>query len=546
MKREIYLWVALVLVIAAAALYVRYFYQSTISVAIGISPASNATIYPYQKAAFTINIFNNGSSAIENMSLGILVNGNLSTLYKATLPAGKESSIAYNYSPTEAGNYTIQVVADPGKLYAIADRSQASASASVDVVAAENATPSALLPKENITSFRQASLTNGAYLLGTYLFDQFNVSGFTLTGNGQIDSFLKPVLNLTSYYIKNISVAEATYSTNASQAYSVWIKGYLSPNIFAAATFGSSLSTTNVTTSAGDVTFIKMLNDTTFCGWYSGGWIKILAEENGQSCYLIINATAANKSEIHSGGLGNEFGSRLSIANATLLGNYSSTSGTGDSLARLSLINNSSFVYDTISNVSGPRNPSCIGLIRNVGNTSYCSTYIFAKSKRLDGIALIRTTAYVGAYNLTAFSLINASSAISQVYSAASMLQSLNVTGVSLAFKSGIVNTCAFNNSFSCSNMTYNNGTATFRITNNMSSTAVLNSVKCYINAGVFPVPLNATLAAGESYNITTHCYNVTTPLSGISLNLHLGLSLNYTSSNSTSTLAGSAFIPLG
>ncbi len=546
MKREIYAWIAIIVVIAAVALFFRYFYQPTISIALSISPTSRVHLYPYQKAAFEINVFNNGSSAIENMSLGVLINGNLSTLYKVTLPAGKQSTIAYNYSPTAAGNYSIQVVADPGKLYNIADRSQATTNASVGVIAADNATPSELLPKGNMTSFRHATLTNGAYLLGTYMYDQFNVSEFTLTGNGQIDSFLKPVLNITANYIKNISAAEASYSINNSRVYSVWIKGYLSPNIFSAATFGSSLSTTNVSTAAGTVIFIKMLNDTTFCGWYAGGWIKVLAEQYGVACYSIINATSSNVNAVQPAGLGNRFRSGITIANATALGNYSLTSQKGDYLASLSLIKNSSFVYDTISNTSGEHSNLCFGLIGSAYNTSYCSVYIFSKSNALSGIALIRTTAYVGAYNLTAFSLINVSHAVVQAQAAEGILHAINVSGTSLSFITGIVNTCAFNDSFTCGNITYNNGTVTFSIKNNMSNTATLNSVECYTAIGVFNTTLGVALAGGSSRGITTPCYNLTTPLSGALLNLHLNLKLNYTVSNSTRSLVGSAFIPFG
>ncbi len=545
MKKEIYIWTAVIVVILAVALYFRYFYQPLLSVALSIGGGSTAHLYPYQKATFDINVFNNGSSAIANLSLGVIVNGNLSTLYKVTLPAGKQTTITYNYSPTKAGNYSISVVADPGKLYNLADRSKTQVNASISVIAAENATPSELLPKQNMTSSRQAFLTNGAYLLGTYLFDQFNVSSFRLTGNGQIDVFLKPVLNLTSYYIRNISVAEANYSGNAS-VYSIWIKGYLSPNIFSAATIGSSLSTTNVSTKEGTATFIKMLNDTTFCSWYSGGWLKILAEQNTSACYSLINASSENSSAVQIQGLQGKFGSEAKIENATLLGNYSFSGTGGDYLAGLSLITNSSFIYDTISNLSGARNSTCYGVVSSLNGTSFCSTYLFPKSGQIGGISLIRTTAYRGAWNLTAYSLVNTSIVLAQVESAAEILGKFNVSGTSLVFTSGLVNSCMFNESFVCSDMRYANGVASFRITNNMSSEARLNSIKCYSTASAISFPLNVTLASGAGTNISSSCYNIATKLNGTTLNLHLGLTLNYTVMNSTRLLTGSAFIPLG
>jgi archaellum component FlaF (FlaF/FlaG flagellin family) len=546
MKNEIYLWAVIIIAIVGVALYFRYFWQPQISVALGINGGPTSHFYPYQKAAFQINVFNNGSSAVSNLSIGVLVNGNLSTLYKVTLPSGKKTTIAYNYSPTAEGSYNISVVADPGKLYNIADRSKTLVSTSIRVFAAQAASPASMLPSNGIMSFRNASLTNGGLLLGTYLFDQYNVGLFRLTGNGQIDTFLKPILNLTSYYIKNVTLAEATYPNN-SDVYSIWVKGYLSPSIFSAATVGSSLSTTNVSTKMGEATFIKMLNDTTFCGWYSGGWLKILAEQNySQACYAIMNESNLGANASQPAVFSKMFLSGLSITNASVLGSYSSHGEEGDFLAGVYLISNSSFIYDTISNTSGPRNTTCYGVISTLNGTSFCSTYILPKSGKIGAISLIRTTAYKGPYNLTAFSLVNASFTLSQVGSAAAVLQKINATGAPLTFTSALVNSCEFNDTFGCSNLQYGNGKASFTLINKLDQSARLNSVRCYQTAGVYSTPLNQTLVPGGSTGISTPCYNVTSPINGLSINLHLGIAVNYTVSNSTQVVVGSAFVPFG
>lgn len=545
MKREVYIWVLIIIAIAAVAIYFRYFYQPVISVELGIRSGTNTTLYPYQRAMFDINVFNNGSAAITNMSLGVLVNNNLTTLYKITLPAGKQTTIAFNYSPTVSGAFNISVVADPGKLYALSDRSHARASSSINVIAAQNATPSALLPTQNISSSTQSTMTSGAYLLGSYMLDQFNISRFTLTHNRQVDTFLKPLLNLTSYYIKNVSVATASYQDNSS-VYSVWIKGYVAPSIFSAATLGTSLSTTTVNTTDGNATFIKMLNDTTFCGWYSGGWLKILAEQRNVNCYEIINASTATPSGVRTSGLETAFAGSLVADNSTLLANYSSSGPNGAFLARLSLVGNASFVYGTVSNISEVKNTTCFGIISSVNGSSYCSTYVFPKSGQLGSIALIETKAYKGDYNLSAFALVNSSLALEQAQSNVDLLQQVNVSGASLAFSSGIVNSCEFNDSFGCSGIEYNNGTASFKVKNNLNSTALLNSVHCYVTSGIFSTPLNITLSPGASVNVTTDCYQFTSKLSGATLNLHLSLAMNYTASNSTRIVVGSAFIPFG
>ncbi|MDE1855061.1 MAG: hypothetical protein KGH57_01950 [Candidatus Micrarchaeota archaeon] len=545
MRREVYLWAVLIVAIAAVAFYFRFFYQPTISIALGISPAANAQIYPYQKSQFDINVFNNGSNAVSNMSLGVLVNGNLTTLYKVTLPAGKQATIIFNYSPTLPGSYAISVVADPSKLYNIGDRSHSQAYASLSVLVPENASPSSLLPKSNITLFRHATLTNGAYLLGSYLYDQFNVSTFTLTGNRQLDAFLKPIFNLTSYYIKNMSVGEANYSNNGSAVYSIWVKGYLSPSIFSAATIGSHLSTANVTTAAGTVIYVKMLNDTTFCGWYAGGWLQVLAEKNSVPCYTIINESSADFNPVQMQGLGSRFGAALFIPNSTSLANYSLVSRSGDYIARLSIVSNSTFVYDTISNGTSI-NATCFGLIGEANGTSYCNTYIPLKSGKFGSFALIRTTAYKGGYNLSAFSLVNTSLAVSAAVSAEGILQKLNVSGPSVVFKSGVIDTCEFNDSFGCGNVSYSKGNISLKITNKLNASATLNSIKCYQIAGIVGFTVNKTLQSGGSTTANATCYSVSTPINGTALNIHLTLALNYTVSNTTRTVLGSAFIPFG
>jgi hypothetical protein len=158
----------------------------------------------------------------------------------------------------------------------------------------------------------------------------------------------------------------------------------------------------------------------------------------------------------------------------------------------------------------------------------------------------VRTTAYKGAYNLTALSLVNTSLVTTQVPVAEGILNRINVSGMSLEFKSGFVNTCSFNDSFVCSNLTYLNGTITFRLTNNISKPVRFNSINCYQTAGVLPFPLNFSLGSGASKNITTQCYSLTTKISGLVIGLHLGLALNYTASNSTRVVIGSASIPFG
>ncbi len=546
MKNEIYIWVIFIIAVLLAGLYVRYFYQPEISIVLGINGNIPQQLYPYQKVALNINAFNNGSNAITNMSLGVNVNGNLTTLYKISLPAGKQVTIAYNYSPTKAGIYSISVIADPGKLYNVLNRAQAAAKYAFSVGAAQNATPYITLPSENMTALKQANLTSGGYLLDSFIADQYNITRFSLSRIPQANRFLEPVLNLTAYYIKNITAAEAKYSDNSS-ASSIWIKGYLSPSIFSIATVGSGLRTTQANTSAGNTTYITLDGSSTLCSWYSGGWIKILAAANGKNCILILNQNKTAATPPQDNVLAENFSDKLIIPNASFLGSYSFSSNSGSYLARMSLITNSSFVYDSVSDVPGIQNATCFGLIYTLGNVTYCSTFVYPNSQRIGNLSLIRTTAYKGPYNLTAYSVVNTSYAIRQSAVAALILQGLNATGKPYSFKSGLTARCGFNQSFTCSDLAYLNGTVSFKITNNMNETAKLNGLWCYLGGGgTIPFPENVTLASGSSTNLAVSCYNRGVRISGPAWSLTLSLTLNYTSANSSRLSSGFAYIPFG
>ena len=542
MKNEVYLWVALVVVILAAALFFRYFYQSQMSLVLGLS-SQQSQLYPYQKATFTIDAFNNGTSAITNMSIGVQVNGNLTTLYKVTLPAGKQASIAYNYSPESPGTYKITALADPGMLYNMADRSKLQANRTLIVLVPQNAMPGQMLPKENITTSQSSTLSGGGFIVATYLNGQYGISRFALTDSKDVSKLLNPIFNLTSPYVKNMSLASAKYS-DGSSAYSLWMKSFIAPNIFGVQASALKFNWTNSSSSEGTVTVIRLSNTTTFCSWYSGGWMKMLAYSGSRSCFSIVNASAPNATSSLPSGNIPVFYDRLAIPNSTLLGNYTGISGPGGAYAaKLALFSNSSFVYAGIAN-STPQTNLCYGLISTANGTSYCSTYLLPKSGNVSALSLVRTTSYLGTYNLTVFSLVNTSYALAQIPVAVDLMKGFNMSGTPVEFMSGIVNTCAFTSSFPCTNTGYSNGTISFTITNNAGSAIKLNSFKCYTFGAALGPKLNTTLQNGESANVSTGCYDSSGRISTVSLGLKLHLEMNYTIGNETRNQVGNAFIP--
>jgi hypothetical protein len=543
MKNEKYAWIAIVAAILLAAAYLKYFYQPVIGIELSMGGSVEQPLYPYQKITLLINASNNGGSVISNMSIGVLINGNLTTLYKVVLPVGKQTTISYNYSPVTPGHYTISAVADPGHFYNLADRSKAITNESFVVSKADTASPSVFLPAHNISGISSENLTKGGYLVSAYILNQYNISRFSLTGNKALDRFLNPILNLTSYYIENITTANANYP-DGSSAYSVWIKGYLSPNIFSVAASAAGLKWSNVTTGAGTVTLVRITNNTTFCSWYSGGWMKTLSYQGNATCAYLLNETGLPHQTL-SEGVASQFYEKTLIPNASQLGEFGGSENDVSYAARLSLFNNASFVYASIAN-NTPEDGTCYGIISSVNNSHYCSSYILPNSGKIGNFSLIRTTAYVNTYNLTVMSLVNTSTALEQVPVAIGMIKRFNISGSYLQFESGIVNTCSFGSDFGCGNITYSNGTISFRITNKMNESVVLNGISCYTLGSLIATPLNTTLPKGNATNVGTSCYGTAGKLSGVALGLNLKLLLNYSKANVAHLVNGTAFIPFG
>lgn len=542
MRNEVYLWIAVIVVIAIAALLFRYLYQPSIEIGISVHGSVPAHLYPYQKVMLSILATNNGTSAINNMSLGVFVNGNLSTLYKITLPTGKQTTIYYNYSPTAPGAYNISVQADPAKVYDIVDRQQSEGSFAFSTDPASAPQAESVLPG-NATYASYKTLSAGGYAISSYIYDNYGTGMFAALPGGPAGRFIEPVLNVTYSYIKNMSIASAQYANGS--AYSLWLRGYLSPSIFSVAAKGAELNYTFVETSTGNVTYIDMHNGTSFCSWYGQGWLKVLAVSNEGSCISILNGSVGANASARANNVSASFGSRLVPSNTTPLSTFNGTDMLGTYAASLFMPNNVSFVSESITNQSTSSN-ICYGVISNYDNVSYCSTYLVPVNGSLGSTALIETTAYRGGYNISAFSLINASLALSQIPVAENMLSGLNITGPSIAYLSGISNTCSLGSAFACYGLTYNNGTISFNMTNLLGQTARINNAGCYKFANEFPKLENVTLAHNASMQMSLRCYNISTPITGVALNLHTNIGINYTVNGTTQDEIGSAFIPFG
>ncbi|MGC8547689.1 MAG: CARDB domain-containing protein [Candidatus Micrarchaeia archaeon] len=539
MKNEIYFWILAIIAIIGIALAIRFLYQPMISIRLSTNTGL-IHAYPYQTIEVPITVFNNGNAAIKNMSIGIYVNNTFNMLYHITLPAGKELTILYNYTPAYPGTYTIQAVADPGRLYNIADRATAQTSTTAYVSPAENATPYSLLPAGNIVNQSVIKLDSGAYVFASYLNSTYGLK-MGLTPNSRINSFLNAVLGYVIYYIREIASASAQYK-NGSQAYAIWLQGYVSPNMTNTAAVITGMKSENITRNGISVTFVSLGGNTTLCSYYSRGWIKILGYMGNGTCLSELNTSKITSIRLAS------FYNKT-MANATNIGNYSFVGKVGEISGDFALFANRTLMYATVSNSSVSKNSSnvCYGLINTFGNESYCSEYVFPVSTAhiVNGSSLIRTTAYINSYNASVYSLVNTSLIMDQVPINIQAIKGYGIKGGYLAFVSGIKSTCSFNSTFACSNVTWTNGTLGFRL-RNLGSTARLNSVSCYMTPKAIPQTLNETIQSNSTIGINATCYESGAKMSGIALNLGLKLVLNYTLNNSTQQVNGTAYIPIG
>ncbi|MDE1855676.1 MAG: hypothetical protein KGH49_00325 [Candidatus Micrarchaeota archaeon] len=540
MKNEWIIWILLVVVIVAVALYFRLYGNQTVSVFVGINSSyvTANTLYPFQKVVLPISVMNTGGSNIVSMLFSVSANGNFSNTYQLTIPPGKIAILHYNFTPSLPGTYKVSVVADPAHVFSISDIASAGNSTTVTIQQPANAAPYTLLPKGNITSYQlsnnnRAGLISSDYLVGTY-----NLYGFASSGLN--NGFIGSILNISQQYVMNVSSASADYG-NGGFASSTWIRGYVSPTIVGVAALGKGYKVTNYTIAQRTVTLAAVQNSTTLCSWYDSGWTKIVIYHNSSSsCLRIYNGTIKTLNATLVQPNSTMYG-KMALANATQLGNYTSYSGSGTAYSRMFLLGTQIIAPKVSTGNIG--STTCFGVLRSGNKTSYCSTYLVPANGTISGIGLVRTTSYIGRYNVSVFSLVNNSQLLSAANTAGQLISGLGLNGSSASFSNGFSNTCSFGNVLSCSNAQFYNGTLSLKITNDLNSTIKLNSLLCHTAGAGNVTRLSDALAPGNSLNASTKCYTLGSVIEGIPLNLKLNLVLNYTESNSIKMLNGNATV---
>ncbi len=537
MRKEIFYWVALFAVVLAVALYIRYFSSPTLSIRVGFSrsAASYGTVYPYQKLVFNVSLNNTGSSEISDMGVDVLLNGNTTYVYGVTIPQGRSTSVSFNYTPSAPGAYNFTVVADGGRLYNLADRQAASSTETIDVADPANGSAYTTLPAGNILSRSSLNMDAAGFFYYSYLDSTYNLSKFKITTMPGLRSFIYPLLEVASPDIVNISSATAEYAGGAA-ASSIWIRGYVAPQIVGVGAEGLNLTTTYHTANGINVTVVGLKYNESLCSWYSQGWTKVVAVGEGGSCLGIANGSIATLgTALPRSSIASPFGSNTAAA-------YSAESDNALAYGYASGVLGGTIYFAGITSNS-PANSICYGVVTDTNDSSFCSTYLFGTNAIIGPVSLIRTTAVYGDENFSVFSLANTTKVLQQVPINIGIIGSMGASGKSVGFVSGIRNSCTFNFDFGCYNATFSNGTISLYINNTRSSAVTLDSIGCVLNGVPKYTALNTILAAGANTLLSTGCYNDGRISQSLPFGLAFSLPLNYTVGTEHKTVTGSAFV---
>ena len=541
MKKEIYFWALFFIAVAAAAVYIRYYYQPAIGVSVtfAVNPSSLGKVYQFQELRLPVNVSNIGSVAFKNLSVSILINGNLSSVYLVTMPPGKEATLYYNFTPENAGMYNISAVADLGKVYNVQNRQKAISTIGIYVNAPEQAAAYALLPPGAL-NFSSAQGSIAGLMAAEYMSSAYGVG---IPGMFSAP-FVSRLINITANYIRNVSLAD-TYYANGSRAYSLWISGFLNPSVIGIAANASGLSYSTAAVAGNNVTVVRLGSNATLCSWYSEGWLKTLSYYGNGSCTGII---ASKYNTTYASNTMNDFATTLYKAyNSSYEQLRYEWYGVNKSMSSASvmLINRSVVAMPGISTAVQTNSTKCFGIISFVNGTYYCSSYVLPLNGSISSISLVRTTATIGNRNLSVYSFVNTSKVIGSVPVNIQLLSMLGIHGKSLNFTSPFSSYCSIGNAsaIQCSNPSIYYSNLSMELKNILSSSIKINGATCYYQLPGKSAMLNATILPGNTMSISLPCYEGNSKLSGLPLNLDLTLLLNYTYNGSIEHVAGTAVI---
>ncbi|MGC8710177.1 MAG: hypothetical protein ACP5RF_01010 [Candidatus Micrarchaeia archaeon] len=543
MEKIDYALVVFFIFIVLIALYFRYYYQPGIDLHVSFGTSNLQNLFPLRQVDLPIIINNTGSSNVDEIGFEVLVKNsenltyNSSTNYRITVPAGKEAIIYFNFTPTEPGNYSVMAIADPAKFYNIVDRSNAQATKYVYVNAPQPAEAYSPITGRNLTYLTEINMSQQGSLVALYLNMNYSLPIFDYTDINLPYTFFSSLITMISPYIRQINVAYANY-TNGSSIYSVWIRGYLNPDLVKIALNGTNASVSTYEANGTNVTVAELAKNVSLCSWYSDGWIKSVAYKGPSSCIGLIGANNSNYMPITTESSKFE---DFDLANSTLLASYDSYYFPTASFSAEKIFEyGNEFVAPSINENIGDN--KCYGIISSVNNQSYCSTYLFQTYGKIMPVGLVRTSEYLPPYNLSVFALTNESLVLEAVPLNVNLLKLLNFSGKSVAFESGFASKCSIAG-FGCANVTFASGSITFRLGNEKLYPVKINNVLCSEDGTGMPTKIDSLVNSGSNTLLTAKCYSMNQIISGLPFNLNLKIILNYTSNNVTALSKGNATV---
>jgi lysozyme family protein len=529
--------VAAIIIYAAYYVVMNYIYVPSISMNLKLNYDNLGKVYPFENIAVPLVINNTGAGPVKSMNIQLYINGAAYRYYTVTLPSGKETTVNFNFTPSNDGVYTISAVADPAKLYDISNRNSAQSTVYINISQPEKAMPYALLPAANVTS--EASFDGTPYSLSIikFLKDSYGVNVMHTQQFTGFDNVFFPFFNMTEAYVKNVSIAYAGYN-NGDYAYSVWIRAYLNPAIVSSAEKGYGLNVSYKKIGAFNVTYAK-LGSSTICSWYSEGWIKMLASSN--NCEMLVNSTNTDTLQkvayvppynMNINESANE--SEINATYSYLSGNVFDAGSVGD-IQKIVIMPILSENYNT-----SQRN--CYGTLSSGVNYSICNAYVSPVSSAITGTSLILTSKLTSNYNASAFILVNSSDILASIPYSEGFVNSLNITGTKVDFVSGFQNKCSFNNTFNCTNANFTANQLHLSISS-MKKLEKINSIECYSQIPGKITIINSTFPSNNMLNLSVPCYTGSKQIQGIPISLMLTLKMNYTMNSTNSNVSGTADI---
>ncbi|MCL5430275.1 MAG: hypothetical protein M1504_02235 [Candidatus Marsarchaeota archaeon] len=562
-KKELLIYAIIAVVVVVGVIIVAgLFISPTYGVNVSMQTLSPSIAYPYQQGSFLIFVNNTGSTNIDGMIVAVYLNSAPLHDYQVSVPSGKSVVMNFTYPFMLSGNYSFQVVADPGNVLNVVNRNHGSSAVQVTVKPAQTPDIYSGIPNNGINSTESFTTGQFGLLESIFINTRYNFSEFDhMLGLG--DNVTKYVLADVTYAgtVANANGGFANYQ-NGTKVYSMWMQGSVTPlDTYTILSSFSNIHAVNKSVDGMAVTFAKINATTSECTFYDRGWVKLLEYYNNS-----LNGTCA--SMVQGGYSSTESNTIVSLLKKYPdVGSYQSKliyPGTNISASALIATNNTIASFDMFYNHtssfvgyikanSNPINVSavnaiCDGPVYPLSNGSVCTMAIVQTRGTMKNVTyvLLNTTQFNENYTLHLYSIINSTDTFQYAGAADLFFAGLNVSGPNVLWNSHIKNTCGFDvTGLGCNVVGYNFSTdeMSLRFTNDLSSQVQLSNVTCLTRPDLVHTSVAAvSIMPRSSANVSTVCFG-SLPVMGGAPSYSYYLRANTLINGATSNTIGNATI---